>query len=97
MLLPEPDPMLRGQVPIVRDPRAVVAGAVFAAIARPDTEAQVVVNARAAIPALGTGETRPDAFGDAAPAASPLRLDRAALVDAFVLREVLVRPRVRRF
>jgi hypothetical protein len=90
------DALLRGQVPIVRDPRAVVAGAVFAALARPDAEAQILANARAGIPALGTGETRPDAYGDATPVAGRLRLDRAALVDAIVLREVLARPRVRR-
>ena len=91
------DALLRGLVPVVRDPRAVVAGAVIAALARPDIEAQILVNARAAIPALGTGETLPDAFGDTGPDAGPLRLDRAALLDAVVLREVLTRPRVRRF
>lgn len=91
------DALLRGQVPIVRDPRAVVAGAVFAALARPDAEARILVHARAAIPALGTDETFPDALGDATTAADRLRLDRAALVDAIVLREVLARPRVRRF
>jgi hypothetical protein len=91
------DALLRGQVPIVRDPRAVVAGAVLAALARPDAEAQILAHARAAIPALGTGETLPDAFGDATTVADQLRLDRAALVDAVVLREVLARPRVRRF
>jgi hypothetical protein len=89
------DALLRGQVPGVRDPRAVVAGAVLAALARPDSEAQILANARAAIPALGTGETRPDAFSDAAPAADSLPLDRAALLDAIVLREVLARPRSR--
>ncbi|HEX7838141.1 MAG TPA: hypothetical protein VF469_11790 [Kofleriaceae bacterium] len=91
------DALLRGKVPIVRDPRAVVAGAVFAALARPDAEAQILANARAAIPALGTGETLPDPFGDVTTVADRLRLDRAALVDAVVLREVLARPRVRRF
>jgi hypothetical protein len=90
------DALLRGQVPIVRDPRAVVAGAVFAVLARPDGEAQILAKARAAIPALGTRETLPDPFGDAA-ATGGLRLDRAALVDALVLREVLSRPRMRRF
>jgi hypothetical protein len=89
------DALLRGQVPIVRDPRAVVAGAVFAAFARPDSEARILENARAAIPALGTSETRPDALADGDSTASGLRLDRAALVDAFVLREVLTRPRTR--
>ena len=91
------DALLRGQVPGARDPRAVVAGAVFAALARPGDEAQILANVRAAIPALGTGETRPDAFSDAVPLAGPLQLDRAALVDAIVLREVLARPRPRRF
>jgi hypothetical protein len=92
------DALLRGQVPIVRDPRAVVAGAVFAAFARPAAEAQILANARAAIPALGTAETVPDAYSDATPTprADGLRLDRAALVDAIVLREVLARPRMRR-
>jgi hypothetical protein len=90
------DALLRGQVPIVRDPRAVVAGAVFAAFARPAAEAQILANARAAIPALGTAETVPDAYGEARPVADGLRLDRAALVDAIVLREVLARPRMRR-
>jgi hypothetical protein len=90
------DALLRGQVPPVRDPRAVVAGAVLAAIARPDAEAQILRNARAAIPALGTGETVPDAFADPGSVADGLRVDRAALLDAVVLREVLARPRVRR-
>jgi hypothetical protein len=91
------DALLRGEVPTVRDPRAVVAGAVLAAIARPDAEVQILVRARAAIPALGTGETFPDPFGGTDLVAGPLRLDRAALVDAIVLREVLTRPRMRRF
>jgi hypothetical protein len=91
------DALLRGQVPIVRDPRAVVAGAVFAAFARPEAEAKILEKARAAIPALGTGETLPDALGDSGDPADGLRLDRAALVDAFVLRAVLTRRRARRF
>jgi hypothetical protein len=91
------DALLRGQVPRVRDPRAVVAGAVLAALARPDAEAQIIADARAAIPALGTSETFPDALGDPTPVDDPLRLDRNALVDALVLREVLARPRSRRF
>ena len=91
------DALLRGQVPIVRDPRAVVSGTVFAALARPDAEPQILASARAAIPALGTDETLPDAYGDPGTLADGLRLDRAALVDAIVLREVLARPRMRRF
>jgi hypothetical protein len=91
------DALLRGQVPTMRDPRAVVAGAVFAVFARPEAEAKILENARAAIPALGTGETLPDALADTGATAGELRLDRAALVDALVLREVLTRPRARRF
>jgi hypothetical protein len=90
-------PRLFGGWFIVRDPRAVVAGAVFAAFARPAAEAKILENARAAIPALGTGETLPDALADSGDAADGLRLDSAALVDAFVLRAVLTRPRARRF
>lgn len=91
------DALLRNQVPIVRDPRAVVAGAVFAAFARPEAEAKILENARAAIPALGTSETLPDALADSGDVADGLRLDPAALVDAFVLRAVFTRPRARRF
>ena len=84
--------LFAGRVPTVRDPRAVIAGAVLAAHARPAQEARFLAAARAAIPALGTGEVRPDAY--AAAAATPRRAGtRAAeLRDALILQAVLTRP-----
>lgn len=85
--------LLRGAVPTVRDPRAVVAGAVLAAIERPELEPRILVNARAAIPAMGTGEQRPDAYSAiAGPIGRPVRSE---LLEAMALREILSTPRSR--
>ena len=78
----------------MRDPRAVVAGAVLAALARPELELRILANARAAIPALGIADPVPDAY-TAPIARTGLALDRAMLVDAIALREILARPGAR--
>jgi hypothetical protein len=56
------DALLAGRVPSVRDPRAVITGAVLAAHARPADEALILARARAAIPGVDTGEVVPDAY-----------------------------------
>jgi hypothetical protein len=89
------DALLGGRVPTVRDPRAILAGAVLAAKQRPELEPRILAAARAAIPAVGTGEARPDAFAPAgAPAgrAGALETDRRAVLEALVLREILGPP-----
>ncbi|MCC6556203.1 MAG: hypothetical protein IT372_24850 [Polyangiaceae bacterium] len=91
------DALLARRVPAVRDPRAILSGAVLAARARPDLEAQILANARAAIPALGTGEVRPDAFNPAgATGAGAAEVSREAVIEALVLREILAPPRALR-
>jgi len=85
--------LLRSAVPTVRDPRAVIAGAVLAALERPDLEPRILQHARAAIPAMGTGEQRPDAY--AVTAGAGPRPDHTELVEAIALREILSTPRAR--
>ena len=87
--------LVRGRVPTVRDPRAVIAGAVLAALEQPEREPQILADARAAIPAVGSSEIRPDSYatpaaGGTASALGPL--DAAVLRDAIVLGEILRRP-----
>jgi hypothetical protein len=87
------DDLFAGRVPTVRDPRAVIAGAVLATHARPALEVRYLAAARAAIPALGTGEVRPGAYAPAAVTAPAGRRARAAeLRDALILQAVLTRP-----
>jgi hypothetical protein len=87
------DAFLRGMPPQARDPRAVIAGAVLAARAKPERENSILRLARAAIPALGTSER----WGQAAPPASvcgnPLAAPLVAedLVAGVVLHEMLAR------
>jgi hypothetical protein len=93
------DALLGGRIPGVRDPRAILAGAVLAAAQRPELEPRILAAARAAIPAAGTGEARPDAFtigGDPAGRAGPIETDRRAVLEALVLREILGPPKALR-
>jgi hypothetical protein len=101
------DALLAGRVPRVRDVRAVVAGAALAAIARPDLEPAVLDLARRAIPGVGSGEVRGDAYAGSAaqpgPGVRPALVGRgtvaqdAALVrDALVLRAIMTQPGNRR-
>ncbi len=72
------DALLAGRVPSVRDARAVIAGAVLAAHARPGEEAKILERARAAIPGRDTGEVRPDAYQLASLQAVPRMAGAAA-------------------
>jgi hypothetical protein len=90
--------LLAGRVPRVRDARAVIAGAALSTAAQPAQRSEILRRARAAIPAVGTGERRPDAFQEAkedAPrgAAGWLGASRSEVLEALVLREVLAPPR----
>jgi hypothetical protein len=82
--------LVSGVVPRVRDPRAVIAGAVLATVERPDLEARILEHARAAIPAMGTAERRPDAY---LAQASSRTIRREDVASAMVLREILGRRR----
>lgn len=92
--------LLAGQVPSVRDVRAIISGAVLAWVEQPEQEVQILQRARAAIPAVGTFERAPDAF-DRPAAPSPaialrrgvLEVTPGAVSEALVLRELLERPR----
>ncbi|MBI5545227.1 MAG: hypothetical protein HY901_15160 [Deltaproteobacteria bacterium] len=90
--------LLAGEVPTVRDARAIIAGAALAARAAPRAEAQLLARARAAIPAIGTLEHRPDAFRptELDPRLSRgLDMGRDALVEALLLYEILEPPSAR--
>ncbi|WP_437284918.1 hypothetical protein [Sorangium sp. So ce406] len=89
------DALLAGRVPAVRDARALLAGAVLAAHWAPERALAILTRARAAIPALGTGERRPDAFAPAR-GASGAPLDRRAVTEALLFREILLPPRALR-
>ncbi|WP_437660990.1 hypothetical protein [Sorangium sp. So ce1182] len=89
------DALLAGRVPAIRDARALLAGAVLAAHQAPGQALMILTLARAAIPALGTGERRPDAFAPAAGAPS-VTLDRRAVTEALIFREILLPPRALR-
>ncbi|WP_437924018.1 hypothetical protein WMF37_33935 [Sorangium sp. So ce291] len=89
------DALLAGRVPAIRDARALLAGAVLAAHQAPGQAFMILTLARAAIPALGTGERRPDAFAPAAGAPS-VALDRRAVTEALLFREILLPPRALR-
>ncbi|WP_437499752.1 hypothetical protein [Sorangium sp. So ce1099] len=89
------DALLAGRVPAVRDARALLAGAVLASHRAPGQALMILTLARAAIPALGTGERRPDAFAPAA-GAPGVALDRRAVTEALLFREVLLPPRALR-
>ncbi len=56
------DALLAGRALNVRDPRAIVAGAVHAALLRPEAEPMILARARAAIPGVGTRERVADAY-----------------------------------
>lgn len=89
--------LLEGRVPRVRDSRAVIAGAVLASLDRPGAERSLLELARKAIPALGTWESRPDAYSArAGSGGAGLDLDAEALREAILLGEVLRRPGARR-
>jgi hypothetical protein len=83
----------KGRVPTVRDPRAVISGAVLAALEAPELEDQILRLAREAIPAIGTLEHRHDVYDPAvvAEAGGLGQLDAAVLRDAVVLRAMLQR------
>ncbi|WP_437807340.1 hypothetical protein [Sorangium sp. So ce1078] len=89
------DALLAGRVPAVRDARALLAGAVLAAHQAPERALLILTWARAAIPALGTSERRPDAFAPVL-AASSAALDRRAVTEALLFREALLPPRALR-
>ncbi|WP_437275078.1 hypothetical protein WME90_27940 [Sorangium sp. So ce375] len=89
------DALLAGRVPAVRDARALLAGAVLAAHQAPEQSLSILIRARAAIPALGTSERRPDAFAPGL-GASSVALDRRAVTEALLFREVLLPPRALR-
>ncbi|WP_437596222.1 hypothetical protein WMF28_26945 [Sorangium sp. So ce590] len=89
------DALLAGRVPAVRDARALLAGAVQAAHQAPERALLILTRARAAIPALGTSERRPDAFAPA-PGAFRVALDRRAVTEALLFREALLPPRALR-
>ncbi|WP_438022839.1 hypothetical protein [Sorangium sp. So ce233] len=89
------DALLAGRVPAVRDARALLAGAVLAAHRAPAQALTILTRARAAIPALGTSERRPDAFAPAQ-GASGVALDRRAVTEALLFREILLPPRALR-
>ncbi|WP_437708285.1 hypothetical protein WMF45_29755 [Sorangium sp. So ce448] len=89
------DALLAGRVPAVLDARALLAGAVLAAHQVPAQSLSILIRARAAIPALGTAERRPDAFGSRLDASS-VALDRRAVAEALLFREVLLPPRALR-
>ncbi len=88
------DALLSKCVPRVNDARAVIAGAVLAWADKPELEAELLERARAAIPAQGTFEVRPDDYQPAALEQRRTALDvsPSALLEALVLREVLERP-----
>lgn len=89
--------LLNGRVPGVRDPRAVIAGAVLAGLEAPEKDAVILDRARKAISAVGTFETAPSVFDPAADSSDGLRsvagLDFSddAIVQAIVLQEILQR------
>jgi len=89
--------LLAGSVPPVRDARAVISGAVLAAFERPESHQQILKLARAAIPARGTGEQRPDAFHPypKSKRTGGLDLSPQAVVEALLLNELLDGPRRR--
>ncbi|WP_437586022.1 hypothetical protein [Sorangium sp. So ce1000] len=89
------DALLAGRVPAVRDARALLAGAVLAAHQAPAQSLSILIRARAAIPALGTSEQRPDAFAPGL-SMSSVALDRRALTEALLFRAVLLPPRALR-
>ncbi|MBI4508456.1 MAG: hypothetical protein HY698_02390 [Deltaproteobacteria bacterium] len=84
--------LLAGKVPAARDPRAVVAGAAWAAREKPEDEARILRHARRAIPAVGTSEVRLDGFAQATEGsnASP---GLSEIASAMVLREILAPAR----
>ena len=90
-----------GQVPRVRDPRAVIAGLVLAVYGgdplRPAAdEIRLLTTARKAILALGTGELRVDAYqragAVAVPVSAPGRIGPDVVRDAMILSAILERP-----
>jgi hypothetical protein len=95
--------LLAGQVPGVREVRAVISGAVLAWMEKPELEAQILHRARAAISAVGTFERAPDAYAQAADgfavAAAPstgsaaLPITPQTVSEALLLGELLHRPR----
>ncbi|WP_441292651.1 hypothetical protein ACSRUE_21645 [Sorangium sp. KYC3313] len=89
------DALLAGRVPAVLDARALLTGAVLAAHRAPAQSLSILIRARAAIPALGTAERRPDAFGSRLDVSS-VALDRRAVAEALLFREVLLPPRALR-
>lgn len=82
--------LLAGGVPAVRDPRAVITGAVLAALERPELDRSILERARRAIPGAGTGEVRPDRY-QMAPTLAPVatRVDTGSL-DAATVREAII-------
>ena len=98
--------LLNGQVPSVRDARAVISGAVLAWVERPELEPQLLQRARGAIAAVGTFERAPDVFdrnaGGFAEATVAVKgasrtgvveISPDAVADALLLREILERPK----
>jgi hypothetical protein len=88
--------LLRGEVPAVRDVRAVVAGAALAAHEAPEHESQILALAREAIPAKGTRETRPASVRQQGGLELGV-VDARAVVQALVVGEIMNRhSRLRR-
>lgn len=90
--------LLSGRVPAIRDARAIISGAVHAALEKPDQKTQILTLARRAIPGAGTFEHAPDAFtipsateATAAKRSGALDLDPVTIREALVLREILNR------
>lgn len=88
--------LLGGRVPAVRDARAIIAGAVLAAVEARDRHTGLLELARRAIRAVGTHEQVPSAFDLAAPRViGALDLSSRAVAESLVLKELMERRRPR--
>jgi hypothetical protein len=84
--------LLARGVPEVRDVRAIIAGAVLATLERPELGEQILLKARAAIPAVGTHERAPQGQGAAVlSGGGVLDLSPSAVTEALLLQELLAR------